>query len=182
MNTKPIGSVAVATALALGIAASGTNARAEEKSASEESPRVSPDQQRLADAALKLENAFNDQFVAGTIDRSALAGPIDEVVQAAPEAARAKISAHIDRVLETGAALASRMTPEQRAAVVTPPENIGKTEQAQLVGFGWPGAVGWGGLGAFGFPAGYGLGFGLNGVGLGWGGGWGWGNGLGWGW
>jgi hypothetical protein len=190
MNTKHVGSVVVATAIALGIGASGTTARAEGNSASEESSsRVSPEQQRLADATMKLENAFNDQFIAGKIDRSALAGAIDDVVQAAPESARPKMTAHIDQVLQAGAALASRMTPEQRTAAVTPPqaENIGKTQQAQLAAWGYPGAIGWGGYGAFAFPVGYGLGYGLGGIGYGlgyggWGYGYGTGYGLGWGW
>jgi hypothetical protein len=74
---------------------------------------------------------------------------------------------HIELVLQTGERLASQMTPEQRAAAVAPPqaENVGKTEQAQVAGWGWGGLGGFGGLGAFGFPGMFGLGFG--GLGLG---------------
>jgi hypothetical protein len=165
MNTKSIGHIAIAAGIALGLGASSNIARAEEGSASQESStRISPAQERLADATLKLENAFNGQFVAGKIDRDAMAGLIDDVVQATPEHARPKMAAHIDQVLAVGANLAARMTPEQRTAVAAPPaaESVGKTQQAQLVGFGWPGAIGFGGFGAFGFPAfgAFGLGFG----------------------
>src|SRR6516165_9336354 len=107
MNTTLVGSTAIAVGIALGLATAEPAARAEEGSASEaSSSRVSPAQQRLADATLKLENAFNEQFVAGKIDRSALAGPIDDVLQATPEAARPQVSAHIDHVLAAGASLA----------------------------------------------------------------------------
>jgi hypothetical protein len=79
------------------------------------------------------------------------------------------MSEHIDRVIAAGANLTARMTPEQRAlAVASPsPESVGKTQQAQLAGFGWGGA-GFGGIGAFGFPAiGFGgLGFGGTGFGF----------------
>jgi hypothetical protein len=166
MNTKSLGHIAVAAGIALGLGASSNTARAEEGSASQESSsRVSPAQQRLADATLKLENAFNDQFVAGKIDRSAL--PIDEVIQAMPEEARPQMSAHIDQVVAAGANLTARMTPEQRtAAVAAPPaESLGKTQQAQLAGWGC--TAGWGGIGAFGFPAFGGFGLGFGGLGLG---------------
>jgi hypothetical protein len=180
MQPRTLGTFAIAAGIALGLAGSATTARAEEGSASEAtSSRVSPAQQRIADATLKLENAFNDQFVAGKIDRSALAGHIDDVVEAMPEKDRPQISAHIDHVLAAGASLAARMTPEQRTAAVTPPaaESVGETQQAQLAAWGWPGFGGWGGYGAFAFPATYGnlgwganFGFGLGG--LGWGGWW----------
>jgi hypothetical protein len=193
MKKTLVGSTAIAVGIALGLATAGTTARAEEGSASEaSSSRVSPAHQRLADATLKLENAFNEQFVAGKIDRSALAGPIDEVLQATPETIRPQASAHIDHVLAGGASLAARMTPEQRTAAVAAPaaESIGKTEQAQLVGWGYPGAIGWGGYGAFGFPAtyagfgygGYGAGYGAYGAGYGLGCAYGCGRGVAWGW
>jgi hypothetical protein len=187
MNTTLFGSTAIAVGIALGLATADTAARAEEGSASEASPsRVSPAQQRLADATLKLENAFNEQFAAGKIDRSALAGLIDDVLQATPEKARPQASAHIDHVLASGASLAARMTPEQRTTAVAAPseESVGKTQQAQLVAWGWPGAIGWGGFGAFAFPVTY-AGFGWGGAGFGWGGagfGCAYGCGLGWGW
>jgi hypothetical protein len=184
MNTTLVGSTAIAVGIALGLATADTAARADEGSASEASTsRVSPAQQRLADATLKLENAFDEQFVAGKMERSALAGLIDDVLQATPEKARPQASAHIDHVLAAGAALAARMTPEQRTAAVAPPaaEAIGKTQQAQLAVWGYPGAIGWGGFGAFAFPvtyAGFGWGgYGAYGLGCAYGCG-----GLGWGW
>ena len=117
-------------------------------------------QARIADATLKLEKAFNEQFVHGSIDRSALSGPIDEVIRAMPEAARPNVQAHIERVVQEGAGLAPLMTPEQRAQVTAspPPEKLGATQQAQIAAYGWPYAGGWGGYGAFGFP-GYATGY-----------------------
>jgi hypothetical protein len=130
------------------------------------------DQPRVADTTMKLESAFDKQFVDGTIDRNALAGPIDDVLRAMPEEARPVVKAHIDVVLDQGERLAARMTPEQRQGAVSPPpaEKVGKTQQAQLVAWGWPGYAGWGGYGAFGFPGMYGPALG----GVGWGG-YGWG-------
>jgi hypothetical protein len=121
-------------------------------------------QQRVAAATQKLENAFNDQFVPGKIDRAALSGAINDVVEAMPEAARPKVKDHIELVLQTAEKLASQLTPEQRAeaAAPPPPEKVGKTQQAQVAAWGWPGAAGWGGYGAFGFPAMYSLGYGYN--------------------
>ena len=120
-------------------------------------------QGQVAATTLRLEKAFSDQFVHGNIDRGALTGAINDVLQAMPETARAGAQEHIDRVLATGQKLAAEMTPDQRAAAATPPspEQLGQLKQF-VGGFGWPGAAGFGGLGAFGFPA-----FG------GWGGGWG---------
>jgi len=120
-------------------------------------------QGQVAATTLRLEKAFSDQFVHGNIDRGALTGAINDVLQAMPETARAGAEEHIDRVIATGQKLAAEMTPDQRAAAATPPspEQLGQLKQF-VGGFGWPGAAGFGGLGAFGFPA-----FG------GWGGGWG---------
>jgi hypothetical protein len=201
MNTKYT-LTAILGAIALGVAAGPSAAQADSNAQpAAESP--SSGQARIADTTLKLEKAFADQFVQGKIDRSAL--PIDEVIQAFPEAARPKVQAHVDQILTTGEKLASQMTPEQRTEAVTPPaaEKVGKTAEAQVAAWGWPGYAGWGGYGAFGFPgmygygAGWGLGLGYGGLGygglgygglgygglgyagLGWGGlGWG---GLGWG-
>jgi hypothetical protein len=134
------------------------------------------EQVRIAEATLSLENAFRDQFVQGKIDRDALAAPIDRVMQAMPEAARPKVQAHIDAILAGGARAASEMTPEQRALAAAPPapETLGKTQAAQLIGWGWPATAGWGGYGAFGWPTTYmggmGCGFGACGYGLGMGG------------
>ena len=122
-------------------------------------------QARIADATLKLERAFDEQFVQGSIDRSALSGPIDEVLRAMPETVRPSVQVHIARVLDVAERLASQMTPEQRVQVATPParESVGQSVQAQVAAWGWPGAAGWGGYGAFGFPSygGYGYGTGL---------------------
>jgi hypothetical protein len=165
MRTRSHASIALCAGLALGIGTLATGARAAD--ASEPSTQASPasGQQRVADATLKLENAFSDQFARGKIDRTSLAGPIGEVLDAMPEAARPRVKEHIELVLQNGERLASQMTPEQRADAVTPPqaESVGKTAQAQVVaGWGWGGMAGFGGFGAFGFPM---MGFG----------GWGWG-------
>jgi hypothetical protein len=138
------------------------------------------EQAQVADATLKLERAFDDQFVRGSIDPEALSGSIQDVLQAMPEAARPKVQAHIAQILQGGARLASEMTPSERAQATATPalETLGKTRQAQIAAWGWPGAAGFGGLGAFGFPAGFAVGGGyscayqfqsVNGVG--WGGG-----------
>jgi hypothetical protein len=117
-------------------------------------------QERVAATTLNLEKAFSDQFVQGNIDRSALTGAIDDVLQAMPEASRAGAQEHIDRILAAGQKLAAQMTPEQRAAVASAPspEQVGHAKQGLVAGYGWPGAAGWGGLGAFGWPA-FGTGF-----------------------
>jgi hypothetical protein len=121
---------------------------------------VSAEQARLADVTAKLEQAFDDQFVRGAIDRDALSGPIQDVVQAMPEAARPKVQVHIAQILQGAEKLASEMTPAERAQATASPalETIGKARQAQIAAWGWPGAAGWGGIGAFGFPAMYGVG------------------------
>jgi hypothetical protein len=183
MNTKYTLTAAFA-AIALGVAAGPTAARADSKAQpAAESQHTGQD--RIADTTLKLEKAFNDQFVAGKIDRSGL--PIDDVIQSFPQEARPKVQAHIEHILTTGEKLAAQMTPEQRAEAAAPPaaEKVGKTAEAQVAAWGWPGAAGWGGYGAFGFPgmfgygagygglygAGYGAGYGLTaGYGLGYGG------------
>src|SRR5258708_2904035 len=110
-------SVAISACVALGLAF-GPAARAE----SERSPNDG--QARIADATLKLEKAFNDQFVHGAIDRGALSGPIDEVLRAMPEAARPKVEDHIAQVLQSAEKLASEMTPAARAQA-TAPDTIG---------------------------------------------------------
>jgi hypothetical protein len=110
-------------------------------------------QARVAETTLKLENEFSKQFVAGQIDRTALAPLINDVVRALPNAARPKFRKHIDEVLATGEKLAVQMTPDERTdAAAAHPESIGKTEQALVNAWGWPIGGGWGGLGAFGFP------------------------------
>jgi hypothetical protein len=170
MKARSYTSLVLSAGLGLGIAILGNPARADESSAPQES---AAQQQQVADSTLKLEGAFSDQFAHGKIDRSALAQPISDVLAAMPESARPKVKVHIEHVLQAAEKLSPQLTPEQRAAVVAPPETekVGKTQQAQLATWGWPGAMGWGGYGAFGFPAMYSLG---------WGAGWpGWGYGLG---
>jgi hypothetical protein len=165
-------SAALSAGLALGVTFVAA-ARAE--------PGALPAEQvQVADATLKLEKAFDDQFVRGTIDPEALSGPIQDVLQAMPEAARPKVQAHIAQILQGGARLASEMTPSERTQATASPalETLGRTRLAQIAAWGWPGAVGFGGLGAFGFPAAFGFGGGyscssqfqsVNGIG--WGGG-----------
>jgi hypothetical protein len=156
--------VGISAGLALGAALLSDAARAEELSAREAAlaTQASPatGQQRVADTTWKLEKAFSEQFVQGKIDRAALSGAIAEALAAMPEAARPKVNAHIEDVLEQAEKLLSQMTPEQRAeaAAPPPPEKVGTAEQAQVVGWGWPGMGGWGGLGAFGFPGMFGFG------------------------
>jgi hypothetical protein len=178
MTTKTYLPFAVSAGVALGIAALGSPARADQSSASSApstQAAAASGQQRIGETTWALENAFKDQFVRGAIDRTALAAPIDEVLKAMPEAARPQVQAHIERVLATAEKLASQMTPEDRATAAAPPaaERVGTAAQAQFVGWGWPGAAGWGGYGAFGFPGmagwGTGLGMGWGGMGLGWG-------------
>jgi hypothetical protein len=174
MNRK-LSASAITAGLVVGIAMSGGTAKAADSSAQEpSSAQAAPamDQQKIADTTQKLENAFSDQFVKGTIDPTALSGAVNDVVSAMPESARPKVKDHIALVLQTGAKVAAQLTPEQRAAVVAPPptEKLGKTAQAQVVAWGWPGMMGWGGFGAFGFPGMFGgWGWGVPGWGLGWG-------------
>jgi hypothetical protein len=158
--------VALSAGAALGLAFSAA-ARAEgsagqadpaqDVSASEGSLPV--EQARLAEVTLKLEKAFDDQFVRGAIDRDALSGPIGDVLQAMPEGARPSVRVHIAQILQGAEGLASTMTPAERAQATASPalESIGKTRQAQIAAWGWPGAAGWGGLGAFGFPGMFGF-------------------------
>ncbi len=160
-------SVAVSAGVALGLTF-GSAARAESSPAQADPARDvsssagAPDQKRIADATLKLEGAFNDQFVKGAIDRSALSAPIDEVLRAMPEAVRPRVQDHIAQVLEAAEKLAPQMTPAERARATAPPapEEVGEAQQAQVAAWGWPGAAGWGGTGAFGFPSTYGYGYG----------------------
>jgi hypothetical protein len=124
------------------------------------------DQARIARTTLALENQFSDQFTRGQIVRTALEGAIDDVIQAMPEAARAKVQKHIDWILYAGNMLAPELTAEQRAAASAPPsdEKTQQTHEALVTSWGWPGLAGWGGYGAFAFPGMYG-GLGFNPVG-----------------
>jgi hypothetical protein len=156
--------------IALGLGAAGCSVQSDPTARDEIPTQASTDgQARIADATLKLEEAFSVQFTRGQIDRAALQGPIDDVVQAMPEAARPKVQQHIGDVLDTAEKLTSQLTAEQRAQVAAAPsqDHVGHLEQFLAGGWGWPGAMGWGGLGAFGFPGmfyggGLGLGTGLS--------------------
>lgn len=157
-----------------GAAQPGTETTGAEQPGAEQPGAVEGGQARLADMTGQLENAYDQQFEQGNIDQAALARLIAAAVQAFPPAARGRVKIHIDEVFETGKNLASQMTPEQRRGAITPPkkEQLGRTQQAQLVGWGWGTPVGFGGLGAFGFPGmyGWGNGVGFYGTGLGLGG------------
>jgi hypothetical protein len=118
-------------------------------------------QARIAGATAKLESVFADQFVRGQIDRAALTGPIDEVIQSMPEAARPRVAQHIDQVVDAAEKLAPQMTAEQRVSAAKAPseDKIGHLEWGLVNAWGWPAGFGWGGLGAFGFPGMYGFGY-----------------------
>ena len=120
-------------------------------------------QAQIADATARLEAAFAQQFRQAAIDRAALQHLIDQAVQAFPAPARGQVQLHIDKVIATAEQVAPRMTQEERDNAVTPPEQLGQTQQGLITGWGWGAPLGFGGLGAFGFP----------GMGLGWGGAWG---------
>jgi hypothetical protein len=161
----------VSTVLSAGVVlglAIGCTAQAS-PSAQTEQPAGSG-QARIAETTLKLEKAFDDQFVHGKIDRDALAGAIDDVVQAMPVAARPKVQSHIEQVLTEAEGAIPQSTEQQRAEVAAPAtaEKVGKTAQAWASAWGWPGYAGFGGYGAFGFPGMY-YGTGLYGGGLGYG-------------
>jgi hypothetical protein len=128
-------------------------------------------QARIAESTGRLEKAFAEQFVKGTIDREALAGPISDVVQSMPETTRPKVQQHIESILTDAAKLVTQLTPEQRSQAVaaTAKDKVGQLEWGMVGAWGWPGAYGFGGLGAFGFPGMY-AGFGLPYAGLGFGG------------
>lgn len=120
-------------------------------------------QAHVADLTGQLEDAFARQFEQNAIDQAKLAHMIAQVIQAFPEAARAKVKIHIDEVFETGQRVASQMPSEDRSKAVAPvpKEKLGTVQQHQLAGWGWGTARGFGGFGAFGFP------------GMFWGSGWG---------
>jgi hypothetical protein len=192
MNKFIARSLTVAAALAFGTTVAGA-ARAEAPAAE---PVPITDQARLASATLRLEKAFADPFARGEVSREALADKIGAVIDASPESARADVGQHIERVVETGQKLSTEMSPADREKLAAAPkEDVGSTEQGLISTWGWPSTIGFGGLGAFGFPgmyygnigygAGYGLGttYGLYGVGLGtgYGVGYGTGNGIGYG-
>jgi hypothetical protein len=150
-----LASAVVFAGVALGVALGGTartGAYAQDEATAGSPAATSGGQARIADATAKLEDAFAEQFVRGAIDRGALASAIDEAVQAFPEAAREKVQAHIEELIEDGQAAAPQLTAEERAEAVAPPERLGATEQAMIDGWGWRQGRGFGGYGAFGFP------------------------------
>ncbi len=130
-------------------------------------------QAQIADATARLEAAFEQQFKQAEISREKLQHLIDQAVQAFPAQARGQVQLHIDKVIATGEQVAPQMTQEERDSAVTPPEQLGQTEQGLITGWGWGAPFGFGGLGAFGFPGAFGAGwgglggFGFPGVGLG---------------
>jgi hypothetical protein len=109
-------------------------------------------QARMAEATSKLERAFSDQFVRGAIDREALADRIHDAVASFPEDARREVQEHIDAVIDQGEQAASQMTPEQRADMAQPPENLDRSQLDLIARWGWARPRGWRGMGAFGFP------------------------------
>jgi len=159
LNTKKT-MVILSSALALGVSLAETATADPTTNENAQAEVAKPDkaqQQRIAESTMKLEKAFAEQFVNGHIDRAALSGPIAEVVQAMPEAARPKVQDHINDVLSHGEKAAASMTPEERTQLAQPPakENVGKSQEAQCAYWGWGGAYGypgWGGWGAFGWP------------------------------
>jgi hypothetical protein len=156
--------------MALGLAAGGCAATTDPATQESTPFQVSSaEQAKIAETTLKLENQFSDQFTRGQIDRAALQGAIDEVIQAMPEVARPKVQQHIAEVLDKGERLASELTVEQRAALATAPsaEETPKAQVDVVTMWGWPGAVGYGGYGAFAFPGMYGYGYGYPGYGYG---------------
>jgi hypothetical protein len=112
-------------------------------------------QARIAELTAQLEDAYAQQFEQNAVDETALARMISDVVQAFPQPAQAKVKIHIDQVFEMGKKVASRMPPAERTKAVTPPaqEKLGKTQQSLLGGWGWGASRGFGGFGAFGWPA-----------------------------
>ncbi|HTQ47150.1 MAG TPA: hypothetical protein VMI75_30555 [Polyangiaceae bacterium] len=108
----------------------------------------------MAETTMDLERAFSDQFVRGAIDREALSGRIHDAVASFPEDARREVQDHIDAVIDQGERAASQMTPEERADLAQPPEKLDESQQDLIGRWGWGRRrFGWGGVGAFGFPA-----------------------------
>jgi hypothetical protein len=104
-------------------------------------------QERIAETTAALENAVAVQLGQGTIDRTALAGPIARAVEAYPEEARTEVQADIQAALDDAESLAPQLTPEQRADVAAHPEHVAAVSEAYFRprrGFGWVGRPGWG--------------------------------------
>ncbi len=201
---KSVVSTAIVAGLALGVAM-GCSAQADSSTDAPESssPASAPSsrsmtppatpasaapecgQAQIADLTGRLEDAFAKQFEQNAIDQAALEKLIAQTVQAFPQAAQEKVRIHIDSVFEMGKKVAPQMGHSERVRAITPPEKLGRTQQALLTSWGWGGGRGFGGFGAFGFPATYywgypatysslypGLGFYGTGLGCGWGGAW----------
>jgi hypothetical protein len=128
-------------ALALGVGC------AVQPASNEEVDQVSGEQERIAETTAALQDALTTQFEQGTIDRAALAGPIDQVVQSFPEEARPEVQSHIANMLDDASSLASQMSPEQRADVAAHPEHVDSVNDA-IYRRPWRGMwrPGWGGL------------------------------------
>jgi hypothetical protein len=88
------------------------------------------------------------------IAQTTLQGAIDDFSHAMYEAAGPKVQQ--PEVPDKGETLATALAPEQRAAI-TPPPPARKPGLVRndVVASRWPSAVGWGGYGAFAFPAMY---------------------------
>jgi hypothetical protein len=94
-------------------------------------------QERIAETTAALQDALTTQFVHGTIDRAALADPIDQVVQSYPEEARPEVQSHIAAMLDDASGLASQMSPAQRADVAAHPERIDSVNEGLYRGAAW---------------------------------------------
>jgi hypothetical protein len=118
-------------------------------------------QARIVDATLRLERTFSSQFVNGHVDRAALAPLVDDAVHAFPQALQAPVEAHVARVIDAGQRLATELTPDRRAQIASAPAPAALEQVLMTVVNPWgvpiagEGSLGWGGLGAFGFPDAY---------------------------
>lgn len=133
-------------------------------SAQQEMPGAVEDgQARIAQLTGQLEDEFAKQFEQNQIEQAKLSQLISQLVQAFPEAARARVQNHIDGVFEAGKKTAAQMPADERSKAVapTPKEKLGKTQQGLITGWGWGGGWGrgFGGFGAFGFPGMYSWGY-----------------------
>ncbi len=154
-----VGFAGLSLAVALGFSAPAA------ASPSTENGSKADGQARIAETTQKLEQAFDEQFVKGQIDAAALAPLADDVINAMPEAARPRVQAHIQQVLEGGQKLASQLSSDQRAQMAAPTDSskLTPTQIAYIGAWGWPSyggwgngwGTGWGGYGAFGWPSMY---------------------------
>jgi hypothetical protein len=135
----------------------------------QEAPVTAPDaiaeDRALAEAAMRLEGAFAEQFADGRLDRDALAPHVEAILAATPADARENVQAQIAQTLEVAEQILPEMTAEERQRIIaleTPPrpveasgEGIGTAEQGIILSpslIGLRARLGFGGFGAFGFP------------------------------